>query len=106
MPVFAAFVGQLFTALGVFLARLFLARLAIKLAGVAAIVACGTVLMTTFNGVVAPLASQLFSTQYGQLLGLAFPPVSGTCVAGITAVWAACGLYAIQMRSIHSITGV
>jgi hypothetical protein len=100
MPLFAQMVATLFGALSAFLAKLFVAKLAIRVAGVAAIVAIGAALMTTFNNYVAPLVGQLFSTQYGQFLGLAFPPISGTCIAAIAGVWAACTTYALQKRAI------
>lgn len=37
-----------------------------------------------FNSYLAPLAQEAFNTQYGQFMGLAFPPVAGTCMATFT----------------------
>jgi hypothetical protein len=106
MPALAALIPALFGALAGFLAKMFAVRLALRVSAVAALVACSALLMTTFNGVVAPLVAQAFSTQYGQFLGLAFPPVAGTCLAGIAAVWAACGLYKWQERVILVTAGM
>jgi hypothetical protein len=53
-----------------------------------------------FNNVVSPLVGQMFSTQYGQFLGLAFPPIAGTCMTGIAATWGACALYKLKVQSI------
>lgn len=100
MPLFAAFFGSLFSALGVFLAKLFAAKLAIRLAAVAALTAIGVGLMNVFNTQIAPLVVALFSTQYGQLLGLVFPPIAGTCIAVISTLWLACATYRLQARAI------
>ena len=71
MPLLAGLISTLFSALGAFLVKLFVAKLAIRIAAVAAIVAAGTALMTAFNGFVSPLVAAMFSSQYGQFLGLA-----------------------------------
>lgn len=102
MPLLGAMISSLFGALSAFLVKLFLAKLAIRIAAVAAIVAVGTVLMTAFNNQVAPLVARMFQSQYGQFVGLAFPPVAGTCIAAITAVWLACSTYALQVRAIRT----
>lgn len=100
MPALAALIQTLFGALATFLAKLFLAKLAIRIAAVSAIVAAGGVLMTAFNNQVAPMVAQMFNSEYGQFIGLAFPPIAGTCIAAITAVWFACTTYSLQVRAI------
>lgn len=106
MPLLAGWIGSLFSALGLFLAKLFLARLAIKIAGVAAITAITGGLMFVFNAQVAPLVAGPFSTSYGQLLGLLFPPVAGTCIAAMTTIWLACSSYQLQRQAVQQLTGV
>lgn len=106
MPAFAALIPALFGALATFLAKLFAVRLAIRVAAVATLIGCSAILMTTFNGVVAPLVAAAFSTSYGQVLGLAFPPIAGTCLAGIGLVWSACLLYGLQKRAILTTAGM
>lgn len=100
MPIFAAMVSAFFTALGGFFAKLFIARVALRIAAVAAIAAMGAILMATFNGIVSPMVSSMFNTQYGQLIGLAFPPVAGTVLAGIVTIWIACTTYKLQVHAV------
>jgi hypothetical protein len=64
----------------------------------AAIVTAGVTLMGIFNAAVAPLVAQMFSTQYGQFLGLAFPPIAGTCLATIVGCWLGCAAYRLAMQ--------
>lgn len=106
MPLFAGMVSAFFTALASFLARLFAAKVAVRLAAVAALATLGGALMLTFNGIVAPLVAGIFSTQYGQLLGLAFPPVAGTVLTGIATLWGACTTYKLQERAIKVTAGI
>jgi len=100
MPAFAAMVSALFGALSVFLAKLFVAKLVVRIAGVAAITACGVALMAAFNMHLAPLVADMFSSPYGQFIGLAFPPIAGTCMATMMALWLAVTTYAVQVRAI------
>lgn len=106
MPVFAAMVATLFSALGGFLLKMFVAKVAIRVAAVAAITFFGTLLLAAFNLQVAPLMAQAFNTEYGQVIGLAFPPVAGTCVAALLAVYAACALYKLQVKMTLATAGV
>ena len=106
MPLLAGLISTLFSALGAFLVKLFVAKLAIRIAAVAAIVAAGTALMTAFNGFVSPLVAAMFSSQYGQFLDLAFPPISGTCIAAFTGCWLACATYRLQVRAVNVTAGM
>lgn len=100
MPILAQFIAALFTALSSFLLKLFVARVALRVAAVAAIAGFGTLLLAAFNAYVAPLAASLFSTSYGQLLGLIFPPIAGTVLAGLLALWAAALTYRLQVQAV------
>jgi hypothetical protein len=100
MPILGGLLVSLFTGLG----GLFSA-IAVKQAAVAAFVGFGVVLLGVFNTLVAPIAAAVFSTSFGQVLGLAFPPIAGTCLAAVSAVWAACGLYGIQRRALSMVAG-
>lgn len=100
MPLLGAFLASFFTGLSTFLAKLFAARVAIRLAAIATIGALGTALLLSFNAFISPLVAAAFSTQYGQLLGLVFPPIAGTCLAGVLALWAACMSYRLQVQAI------
>lgn len=67
---------------------------------VAAFALALTALMLMFNTVVAPLVQSMFSTSFGQFIGLAFPPISGTCMTAITTAWGGCALYKLKVQSI------
>lgn len=105
MPILGGLLVSLFTGLGGLFSAIFGAQMAVKLAAVAAFLSFGLVLLGVFNAVVAPIAAAAFSTSYGQVIGLAFPPISGTCVAAVAAVWSACGLYGIQRRALGMMAG-
>lgn len=100
MPIFAGLVASFFSALSTFLAKLFIAKVAIRLAAIATIGTLGTALILSFNVTVAPLVAGIFSNDYGQLLGLAFPPVAGTCIAAFSALWVACLTYKLQVQAV------
>lgn len=106
MPAFAALVEALFAGLASFLTRLFIARIGIRVIAVGAITALGTALIALFNTTLSPLAAAAFSTQYGQFLGLAFPPVAGTCLAAIATSWVAITTYRLQVGAIKTTAGI
>jgi len=105
MPILGGLLVSLFTGLGGLFAAVFGAQIAVKLAAVAAFLSFGLILLGVFNSLVAPIAAVAFSTNFGQLIGLAFPPISGTCLAAVSAVWAGCGLYGIQRRALSMVAG-
>jgi hypothetical protein len=70
---------------------------------VAALATSAGALYLTMRGLIVPLASSLFSTSYGSIIGLAFPPVAGTCMLAISGTWIACGLYSWQRSAIKAI---
>jgi len=105
MPILGGLLVSLFTGLGGLFSAIFGAQIAVKLAAVAAFIGFGVVLLGVFNTLVAPIAAAVFSTGFGQVLGLAFPPIAGTCLAAVAAVWAACGLYGIQRRALSMVAG-
>ena len=58
-------------------------RIAAAVLMATAYVAC----VAGFTFFIAPLLGALFSTSYGQVMGLAFPPISGTVLAGLVSIW-------------------
>lgn len=106
MPLFAAFFGAFFQALGLFLAKLFAARLAMRLIGVGVLITLSAGLVTAFNEFISPLIAALFSTQYGQFLGLAFPPIAGTVLTGLLSLWLAVFTYRLKVRVVQATTGL
>jgi len=105
MPILGGLLVSLFTGLGGLFSAIFGAQIAVKLAAVAAFLGFGVVLLGVFNTLVAPIAAAVFATSFGQVIGLAFPPIAGTCLAAVSAVWAACGLYGIQRRALSMVAG-
>lgn len=61
--------------------------------------------VAVFNGYLAPLAQQAFNTQYGQFMGLAFPPVAGTCMATLSAALLASFLWKLKRHWIDIMKG-
>lgn len=59
-------------------------RIAVITAMATAYIAC----IALFVTVISPLFSAFVSTQYGQVVGLAFPPMAGTVVAALVGLWA------------------
>lgn len=105
MPILGGLLVSLFTGLGGLFSAIFGAQIAVKLAAVASFLTFGVVLLGVFNTMVAPIAAQVFSTGFGQLIGLAFPPIAGTCLAAVSACWSACALYGVQRRALSMVAG-
>lgn len=49
--------------------------------------------VASFNAFVTPLLSGLFATDFGMVLGLAFPPVAGVVISGLITLWAGTIVY-------------
>lgn len=106
MPLFAQFFGALFTALGGFLLKLFVARVAVRVAAVTLMCSLAAGLLATFNMMIAPWISLVFNHEYGQWLGLLFPPISGTIITALMGFWLAVKTYQIQQRAIMVTAGI
>lgn len=100
MPLLGALFANLFGGLLSGLAASFTKKVANTTIAVTALVAAGAALMVLFNTTVAPLAAAMFATSYGQFIGLAFPPISGTCLAAYIAVWVGCNTYKLVQRTV------
>lgn len=100
MPVLGTLFTFLFGGIAAFFVEFLTKKVVVVGLAVAGCALALVALMLVFNNVVAPLVAQMFSTQYGQFLGLAFPPIAGTCMAGIASTWGACALYKLKLQSI------
>lgn len=100
MPVLGALFATLFGGFATFLAGFITKKVLVAGTAVAALAASMGALLLLFRTQVAPLIEQAFSTNYGQVIGLAFPPIAGNCLAVIAAVWAGCVLYRWQVTAI------
>lgn len=106
MPILASLIASLFGGIAAFLVEFVTKKIAVAGAAIAAFAVCLGVLMSLFNAAVTPLVQAMFSTQYGQFIGLAFPPMAGTCLAAISTTWMACALYKLKMQSIKMTASV
>ena len=87
MPIFAA----LFKVISLHFIAIYLAvtggklgvRIIVAVSVATAYIAC----VTAFTLLIRPLLSALFTSSYGQVIGFAFPPISGTLVASFVALW-------------------
>jgi len=98
MPIFAALFSAVSGAFGILIAKMFAARISIRAVGVAALIALTLGLVVAFNLAIAPFVQAVFSTQYGQFLGLLFPPIAGSVVAALMAFWLVVMTYRLQTR--------
>jgi len=106
MPLLAALLAGFFPALTAFLIRLFAAKLVMLTVGLGILVSLSVSFVSFFNNTISPLVAQAFNTQYGQFLGLAFPPVAGTCIATILAAVTFVGAYKLKVRYVKMATGM
>lgn len=89
MPLLAGLISSLFTRLFGLATALTAGKLAIRYSVVIALATLYVAAVTLFNGFVSPLLGALFATSYGQVIGLAFPPMAGTVLAGYFGLWSA-----------------
>jgi hypothetical protein len=101
MPLLGGLLVSLFSGLATFLASYLSKKVAIGLAAAATLGGLYGAMVVLMNNAVSPLLSALFSTSYGQFIGLAFPPMAGTCLGIVATTWAACTLYAWQKKALE-----
>jgi len=105
MPIFAAIVSKL----AVWIAGLSYLRVASRWFWLGMLCtmtgAAYALTVAVFNSYLAPLASQAFNTQYGQFMGLAFPPVAGTCIVTFSGALLASFLWRLKRIWIDIIKG-
>jgi hypothetical protein len=89
MPLLAALLKAILGGMFSFIVAAIGANLARKVAGIAALATLYFGGLVAFSAVVAPLFGAVFNTQYGQVIGLLFPPVAGTVMVSLAVFWAA-----------------
>lgn len=87
MPLLAAFLASHFAKVFGFFVSVYGVQIAARLSLVAALAALYIASLILFNGFISPNISKLFSTSFGQVIGLAFPPIAGTVVTGLSFLW-------------------
>lgn len=100
MPILAGLITSLFGGIASLIALLWAKKIGVTVVAVAAFAAALVALMATFNLLVAPLVQSMFSSSLGQFIGLAFPPIAGTCLASLATCWGACALYKLKVQAI------
>lgn len=105
MPALAALLVGWFARFFSFLVAEVGFKWAIRITIVAAVAAVYIALVTLFNSTISPLIAALFATSYGTVIGLAFPPISGTVVTGLAVLWAAKVAYSYLERMASLIVG-
>jgi hypothetical protein len=100
MPLLAGLLGQLIGGLANWFAQAAAKKLVVAGLAVTGFAVALAVLMVMFNTLAAPLVQAMFSTSFGSFIGLAFPPMAGTCLASIATCWSGCALYKLKMQSI------
>lgn len=62
-------------------------KLAARLTAVASLAAIYLSCVVYFTTMIGPWIGSVFSSQYGQLLGMLFPPISGSVIAALVGYW-------------------
>ncbi len=87
MPLLATLLASGGSGIYALIAAIVGAKIATRLTAVAALAAIYISCIVFFMGLIEPWLATLFSSTYGQLLGLLFPPTSGSVIAGLSAYW-------------------
>jgi hypothetical protein len=105
MPLLAALWGVIATAITSFLTRVLAGQVGFKLLALGAFAVLAASMVAFFNAAISPLAASVFNTQYGQLLGLAFPPVAGSCIATLLGAIVFAVAYRLKMQFLRTAAG-
>jgi len=62
-------------------------KAAIRITAISTLAAIYVSCVIYYTQMIGPWLAGLFSTAYGQLLGLLFPPISGSILASLSAYW-------------------
>lgn len=87
MPLLAVLVKALFGNLSAWLTLLYSTRLSLQFTAVLIFAAAYIACVAAYTDFIFPVIAALFSTQWGQFLGLAFPPMAGSVLAGVVSLW-------------------
>jgi hypothetical protein len=87
MPLLASLLASIGTSIFGLIAGLVGAKIAARLVAVAGLATLYISCVVYFTSVVGPWMATVFSSQYGQLLGLLFPPISGSIIASLAGYW-------------------
>jgi len=100
MPLLGTLLVALFGGVASWFAQFFARKVAIAATYVTVLATIYVALLVVMRGVLGPLAAELFSYQWAGWMGLAFPPVAGTCMSALAVTWAGCVLYRWQLEGL------
>jgi uncharacterized membrane protein YqaE (UPF0057 family) len=87
MPILAAFISSIATTLFGFMASIIGAVWAVRIVAATTLAGIYLACVVYYTNMISGWIGSVFSTAYGALLGLLFPPVAGTVVAGMAAYY-------------------
>lgn len=87
MPILAKMLAALGASIFALIAGITGAKMATRLIAVASLATIYLSCVVYFSTMIAPWIGSVFAGQYGQLLGLLFPPISGTIIASLSGYW-------------------
>lgn len=87
MPFLGSILGAIGSSLFALIAAITGVKMAARLSAVAALAVIYISCVVYFTQVIGPWIGNVFSSQYGQLLGLLFPPIAGTVLASLIGYW-------------------
>lgn len=87
MPLLGTLLASLLTPIYAFMVAVLGAKAAIRVTAIATLATIYLSCVIYFTTQIGPWLAGVFSTGYGALLGLLFPPISGSVLAGLSAYW-------------------
>ncbi len=87
MPLLAKLLTLVGASIFGLISSMFGAKIAVRLIAVATLAALYGASVVLFTTTITPWLSGVFTSPYGQLLGLLFPPAAGTVLASLSAYW-------------------
>ena len=100
MPLIGTLLVSLFGQMAGFMALYVGRKIAVAAAAVACLALLYTAVLVCFHEIVTPLLAALFTTAYGAALGLAFPPIAGTCLSAWTLSEACLAAFRLNTESL------
>lgn len=102
MPILGAFLASVFGALFGGMTKDVARKGATLAIALVSFAAASAALLAIMKAAVQPLLAAAFSTGYGQVIGLAFPPVAGTCLTAYASCWIGCAVYRAHIRIVQT----
>lgn len=87
MPLLGTLLSSLLTGLYGLIAAIVGAKAAIRVTAAVTLATIYVACVVHFTTLIGPWIGNIFTTGYGMLLGLLFPPIAGSVVASLSAYW-------------------